>query len=133
MTGIKTHTKKINIGGNIFLKRINYNKLINKNEFKREKGFFFFCNNCNDGVEVIAEYWTKDSDGPHRIELIQHNLNQIAITLEQINLQTNLINGKETIYHYCGRCSNLIDQGCDVEELNVIIYFDMFQTMNQKN
>ena len=108
------------------------NNLINKNEFDREDGLFFYCDNCLDRVPAIADFWYKGYDEPHRIELISYDRSHFEVLVEKRDVQSTL-NMEVYKFHYCGNCGSLIDKGHDIELLNICTYFEVFPVMKSKN
>lgn len=96
--------------------------LLNNNHYKMEDGFSFYCDNCDYvGSEVIAEFWSKNSDGPHRIVFIQHE-NLIAKVSDEIDIKSDAVKN-EIVFYQCGVCSNLIDEPIDIDHKNMYIRF----------
>jgi hypothetical protein len=108
------------------------NNLINKNEFDREDGLFFYCDNCLDRVPAIADFWYKGYDEPHRIELISYDRSHFEVLVEKRDVQPNLDKDENILYN-CGQCGSPVDEGYDIEFLNICTYFEVFPVMKSKN
>ena len=77
-----------------------------KQEVNESKAVCFICPNCGPGIPVLAEQWTKDTDGPHTIDVVQHE-DGAAVLVTSIELHTK-VKGGQRIFNFCARCSELI-------------------------
>jgi len=71
-----------------------------------EKFKMYFCSSCGPFVKVYKEYWTKESDSPFKVELIQH-MNGLAVAVETIEIKPKP-EGEPVEYNYCGHCRSMI-------------------------
>ena len=75
-----------------------------------DKFKIYFCNSCGPFVKVYKEYWTNESEGPYKVELIQCANGQ-AIVIETIDIKP-MPEGEPVEYNYCGHCKSMI--GADI-------------------
>ena len=98
------------------------------NKKERRNGFTFFCEKCKSIVKIFVECWTDKSDGPYKIELVQHN-NTIAIKVDEIPIHDKP-KGKTSRFHYCGVCGQSLGLPYDSDYLNIM---DEFNPNSQKD
>ena len=72
---------------------------------KKEKTMFV-CPKCGPFVRVFKEIWTQDSDGPYKIEFVQH-IDGAATVVDEVAIRSKP-DGEPIIYSYCGECKRLI-------------------------
>ena len=98
------------------------NKSQTQKQNNRRNGVTFFCNKCNSVGKVLVECWTDNSDGPYKIELIQHE-NLVAKKVEQIDIHKKP-KGEIYKYHFCGHCGNILNKPLDSDFVAAIIRFN---------
>ena len=92
------------------------------NENERKGRVVFFCNTCNQVGKVFVECWTEESEGPHKIKLIQHS--EIgAVEVDEIRI-TAKPKGKELRYHHCGSCGDSLPAPFDKEFIDALDNYD---------
>jgi hypothetical protein len=103
-------------------------KEINKPNIQNTNGVTFFCDRCNTVGKVFVECWTDGSDGPYKVDLVQHE-NHIAFAVGEIII-TRKPKGDTIRYHFCGNCGQLLDTPIDFDFLKVL---DRFNPITPKN
>ena len=66
----------------------------------------FICPRCGPFVRVYKELWTDNSDGPYKIEFIQH-IDGRATVIDEVVIKSKP-DGEPIIFSFCGECSILI-------------------------
>ncbi len=97
-------------------------------ESKKESGIAFFCENCTLIGKVFVECWTNKSNGPFKIELLQHE-DLIAFKVDEIRINKKP-KGKIIRFPFCGHCGFLINQPFDSDYINLINQFNPAQPKN---
>jgi len=71
-----------------------------------EKIKMYFCSSCGPFIRVYKEYWTSESEGPYKVDLIQH-MNHLAVVVESIEIISKP-DGQKIEYNYCAHCRSMI-------------------------
>ena len=88
----------------------------------------FFCYECNKVGRVFVECWTDRSDGPYKIELLQHeDIKAFKVDEIRINKKPK---GKIIRFPFCGHCGFLINKSFDSDYINLINQFNPAQPKN---
>lgn len=85
-------------------------------------GVTFYCEACNSIGKVYVEYWTNQSDGPYKIDLIQHD-DFIAIAVDEIKI-IRKPKGEILQFPFCGHCGQLLDKPMDSDYIKAIGNFN---------
>ena len=68
----------------------------------------FVCHQCGPFVIVYKEIWTQGSEGPYKIEFLQH-IDGGATVVDEVSINTKP-DGEPIAFSFCGQCKRLIDQ-----------------------
>ena len=68
----------------------------------------YFCQNCGPFIKIMKEFWARESDGPFKIEFIQH-ADHVAVVVDEVEIKTRP-EGEVIEYNYCGHCEQLISK-----------------------
>jgi len=68
----------------------------------------FLCLQCGPFVRVYTEVWTRESDGPYKIEFI-HHIEGNAELADEVLIKPKP-EGEKIDYSYCGKCNQLISK-----------------------
>ena len=96
---------------------------------KKKNGVTFFCDTCKIVGKVLVECWTDKSDGPYKINLVQHE-NLMAMEVGQISINKKP-KGDTIRFHFCGHCGHLLGNPMDTDYINVIDHFDHIKPNDQ--
>jgi len=81
-----------------------------------EKKTMFICPKCGPFVRVYKEKWTIDSEGPYKIEFVQH-IDGGAVVVDEVSIKPKP-DGEQLTYAFCGQCKRLIDREKSCEWLD---------------
>ena len=73
-----------------------------------DKKTMFVCPKCGPFVRVYNEIWTEDSEGPYKIEFVQH-IDGGATVIDEVEINPKP-EGEPMIFSFCGKCKRLINQ-----------------------
>jgi hypothetical protein len=88
----------------------------------------FCCQSCDSIGKVYVECWTEKSDGPYKIDLVEHDLTG-AIKVDEIQI-VNKPGGKELRFYHCGDCGRILGHPQDIDFLCAL---DRFNPLSPKN
>jgi hypothetical protein len=74
----------------------------------KSKKTMFVCSKCGPFVRVYKELWTEDSEGPYKLEFIQH-IEGNAKIVDEVMIKSKP-EGEVVEYSFCGKCKRLIDR-----------------------
>ena len=86
-----------------------------KERNQEPKGLTFFCEKCKTIGKVLVELWTEKSEGPYKLQLVQHK-DYVAIIVDEIRINEKS-NGEDIHFHYCGDCGNLLGGPYETESV----------------
>ena len=89
----------------------------------------FFCQNCGPFVKVIKEVWARESDGPFKIEFIQH-IDHVAVVVDEVEIKTRP-EGEVIEYNYCGHCKQLISKALPLSWASPEQMIEQLQSKNK--
>ena len=78
----------------------------------KSKRNMFFCPKCGPFIQVMKEIWTKESDGPYKLEFIQH-IDGKAKIIDKVKIKSKP-DGEHLEYSFCGKCWMLISNEQDI-------------------
>ena len=68
----------------------------------------YVCPKCGPFIIVYKEIWTQGSEGPYKIEFLQH-IDGGATVVDEVSINTKP-DGEPIAFSFCGQCKRLIDQ-----------------------
>ncbi len=71
------------------------------------KKTMFVCPKCGPFIRVYKELWTQESEGPYKIEFLQH-IEGDAKIIDDVVIKEKP-EGELVEFSFCGKCNRLID------------------------
>ena len=68
----------------------------------------YVCPKCGPFVIVYKEIWTQGTEGPYKIEFLQH-IDGRATVIDEVSIKSKP-DGEPITFSFCGECKRLIDQ-----------------------
>ena len=78
------------------------------------KNVYFICHNCGPAGKILSEQWTKHTDGPHTIDVIQHEKG-VAMLVSKISIKPKP-DGKQLFFSFCADCGELTRPPVEIDE-----------------
>tara|TARA_Y100000294_G_C8359776_1_gene258248 strand:+ start:324 stop:581 length:258 start_codon:yes stop_codon:yes gene_type:complete len=66
----------------------------------------YCCTSCGPFVRVYKEFWTSESEGPYKVDLIQP-MNHFSDVVDTIEIKKKP-EGEPLEYNYCAHCKSMI-------------------------
>tara|TARA_B100001971_G_scaffold186282_1_gene186121 strand:+ start:2086 stop:2409 length:324 start_codon:yes stop_codon:yes gene_type:complete len=85
---------------------------------EKETNLVFICHNCGPAVRVLSEQWTEHIDGPHTIDVIQHE-KEVAMLISSIEIHPRG-KGKQISFDFCAECGDLIPPPISIDDLHLV-------------
>ena len=90
--------------------------MLKMEKHEKETNLVFICPNCGPAVNVLSEQWSEHTDGPHSIEVIQHE-EGVAMLIGSIELHPRR-KGKQIAFSFCAECGDLVPPPISIDELH---------------
>ena len=81
---------------------------------KEAKPIYFICHNCGPAGKILSEQWTEHTDGPHTINVIQHE-EGVAMLVSRISIKPKT-DGKQLFFSFCADCGELTRPPVEIDE-----------------
>ena len=83
-------------------------------EAKQAKPIYFICHNCGPAGKILLEQWTEHTDGPHTIDVIQHE-EGVAMLVSKISIKPKA-EGRQLFFSFCANCGEPTPPPIEIEE-----------------